>query len=96
MAEFTLRPKAVSDLEGIWEYSAENWSQAQAERYIRTLNQTFFKLAESPDLGRRCDDIRPGYWKYGIGRHVIFYRSVDAGVDVVRILHQRMDTEGRL
>ena len=63
MADFTLRPKAISDLEGIWDYTAQTWSEAQAERYIRTLNQTFAKLAESPDLGRRCDDLRKGYRK---------------------------------
>lgn len=32
-----------------------------------------------------------GYRSYAIGSHAIFYRTRSAGVDVIRILHQRMD-----
>ena len=36
------------------------------------------------------------YRKYGAGSHVLFYRSVKAGIDIVRILHGRMDFEQHL
>ncbi|MET9328985.1 type II toxin-antitoxin system RelE/ParE family toxin [Tsukamurella sp. NPDC003166] len=49
------------------------------------------RIAEGPDRGRRCDDVREGYRRYGIGSHVIHYREGDHGVDVIRVLHQRMD-----
>ena len=32
MANFVLRPKAVEDLEGIWNYTVETWGEEQAER----------------------------------------------------------------
>ena len=38
---------------------------------------------ESP---RQCEKRR-----YGIGSHVLFYVESAEGVDVIRILHQRMD-----
>ncbi|WP_415156916.1 type II toxin-antitoxin system RelE/ParE family toxin [Maritalea sp.] len=31
---YRLTPKAVDDLEGIWEYTAKQWSLAQADIYI--------------------------------------------------------------
>jgi toxin ParE1/3/4 len=40
-----------------------------------------------------CDDIRPGYCKYQVGRHLIFYRQVSDGLEIVRVLHDRMDVE---
>ena len=51
-------------------------------------------LAESPDMGRPCDDIKAGYRQYHIGRHLIFYRQSEAGITVIRILHDRMDIKG--
>ena len=96
MAEFTLRPKAIADLEGIWDYTVETWGEEQAERYLRLIDQSFRKVADNPGLGRPCDAIRKAYWKYSVGRHVIFYQTVDAGVVVVRILHDRMDVDRHL
>ncbi|TWS22632.1 type II toxin-antitoxin system RelE/ParE family toxin [Tsukamurella sputi] len=36
-------------------------------------------------------EIRDGYRRYTVGSHLIFYRARSEGVDVVRVLHQRMD-----
>ncbi len=48
-------------------------------------------LADSPALGRLCDDIRPGLRRQEHGKHVVFYRlQRSGGILVVRILHQRM------
>jgi len=35
-------------------------------------------------------------FKYPAGSHVIFYRKVHADIDIVRILHGRMDFERHL
>ena len=34
--EIDLRPKARSDLDGIWDYTMETWRYEQAERYVRS------------------------------------------------------------
>lgn len=44
-------------------------------------------------MGQDCSDIRDGYWKILSGSHVLFYCLIDDGIDVVRILHERMDFE---
>jgi len=49
-----------------------------------------------PHRGRACDDIRPGYRKYHVGRHLIFYRESPEGLEIIRILHDRMDIETHL
>lgn len=49
------------------------------------------RIAAEPRRGRPCDEIRTGYLRYGIGSHLLFYVESADGVDVIRILHQRMD-----
>jgi toxin ParE1/3/4 len=54
-------------------------------------------LAENSSQGQRCDEIRTGYRKFPSGRHVIFYRSLETGaIEIVRVLHERMDMETHL
>lgn len=96
MADFYLRPKAVSDLEEIWDYTVRVWDEDQAERYLRLLNVGFIDLAIKPDLGRSCDDIRPGYRVFRVASHAIFYREMKQGIEIVRVLHQSMDFERHL
>lgn len=89
---FRLTPAARADLSSIWDYTEERWDARQAETYIRELHAAMERIAEDPTRGRTCDDIRAGYRKYAIGSHLIFYVAADDGVDVVRVLHQRMDS----
>ena len=96
MPEIALRPKARADLDDIWDYTVETWGYEQAETYTRTLNEAFETLAENPELGRIYDEVYKGLRVYPSGRHLIFYFSTDDGIDVVRVLHQRMDVPSHL
>ena len=87
---YLLSPQAEADLDAIWLYTAENWSNEQADRYIRDIISGCMLLAGDGNIGRRVD-IRDGYLKYPVGSHFIYFRRSDFGVSVVRILHQRMD-----
>lgn len=91
MKRFILSPRAKADLDDIWDYTATNWNIDQAEIYLRQIQHSIEAIAHNPRLGRSCDEIRPGYRKHPAGAHVLFYRLTDASVDVVRILHGRMD-----
>lgn len=91
MPRYVVSPRAQTDLEEIWDYTASRWDIDQAERYIRAIRAAIERLADDPQLGRGCDDIRAGYRKFPVGSHVLFYRVGAAGLDVVRILHRRMD-----
>lgn len=93
---YLLSPRAKDDLEAIWDYSAERWGEDRAEAYVRAIWDAVKAVAEHPRRGRRCDDIRAGYWKHSVGSHVLFYTRLTDGVNVVRILHQRMDFDQHL
>lgn len=80
----------------IGRYTRKQWGSAQQIRYLTQLDSAFHDLADKPDIGRACDDIREGYFKYGVGKHVIFYRHTKGQIEIVRILHGRMDIEQHL
>lgn len=91
MSPFRLSPAARRDLSSIWDFSEENWGAHQAETYVTEIRAAIERVAAGPDRGRPCDDIRAGYRRYAIGSHLLFYIECGDGVDVIRILHQRMD-----
>lgn len=90
---FVLSPRAETDLDEIWDYTADRWGLDQAETYTRALWHRIEAVAAKPAMGQDCSDIRAGYWKIPYGSHVLFYRLTGDGVDIVRILHERMDFE---
>ena len=97
MTGYLLSPAVQRDLGEIWEYTARNWGEDQAVRYILGIRDACRALADGRRQGRSIEDIRPGYRKLPVGSHVLFYRVSDSGlIDVIRILHQRMDAAARL
>ena len=91
MSAYRLTPAAQRDLSSIWDYTQQRWDVRQAETYILEVKAAMERIAADPDRGRACEEIRAGYRRYGIGSHVLFYLERSEGVDIVRILHQRMD-----
>ncbi len=95
MSRVVYSPAAIADIGSIWDYTAENWDVEQADRYTDDIRDVCNELAAGNKRGRPVD-IRDGYLKYAVGRHVVFFiRAVD-GIAVMRVLHQQMDTEWRL
>lgn len=95
-ANYRLTPAAVADLDSIWTHTAATWDQSQAETYLLAIGSALDLLATHPQLGRTCDDVRPGYRRHTCGSHIIFYRLGTDGIDVIRILHVRMDPDRHL
>ncbi len=93
MSPFRLTELAKQDLLSIGRYTQKTWGTEQRNRYLTMLDDCFQLLARDPHKGRTCDEISPGYRKYHIGRHLIFYRETDEYIDIIRILHDRMDIE---
>ncbi|MBJ6725269.1 type II toxin-antitoxin system RelE/ParE family toxin [Geomesophilobacter sediminis] len=97
MALFTLTERAKEDLKEIGRYTEAKWGRSQRNKYLGSRHHVFQQLAADPLKGKDCSDIRFGYRKANAGSHVIFYRtSAPDTIEVVRILHARMDLESRI
>lgn len=96
-SRYLLSPAAQVHLEEIWDCTYDRWGVDQAEQYLRELQHAIDRAAANPRIGRACDEIRPGYRKLSAGSHTLFYRVTGEGtIDVVRVLHQRMDVDRNL
>jgi toxin ParE1/3/4 len=96
--KYKISTLATQDLENIWLYTFENWSNEQADRYLNLIINEIEYVAQKPDSGFNFSSVRKGYYRSRIKSHFIFYR-IDKKkdiVEIIRILHQRMDIENRL
>jgi toxin ParE1/3/4 len=88
---YVISKKAVSDLEEIWLYTVEKWSVAQADRYYSQVFDEIDYICKNINSGKPMDHVRKGYRASKIKSHLIFYRVINDTVEIVRILHERMD-----
>ncbi len=96
MTSVRLSPRAQADLIEIWRYTETRWGADLAESYIQDIRQVIERAAVNPTQGRACDEIRAGYRRLTARSHLVFYRPVPASIEVIRILHQRMDIDRQL
>jgi len=69
---------------------------AQADLYIDDLTAVFEELVLFPKNAPACDHIRQNYRCRSTERHAIYFRVVNYGIEVVCILHDRMDASRHL
>jgi toxin ParE1/3/4 len=97
MAAFVLSNKAVEDLSEIWSYSREAWSEHQADTYYHMLLDACRDLADGKVAGKAYPEIQLDVSGFRIGQHIVFYREIDEGeIEIIRILHSRMDLRNRM
>lgn len=86
VARYRLSKLAEEDLLGIAEYGDEHFGIAQSDRYRDQLKQRFSVLAEQPYLYQSVEHIQPGYRRSVCGKHSIYYRIDEQGVEIMRVL----------
>jgi toxin ParE1/3/4 len=97
MAKFKLTNYAIKDLSDIWNYTFDNWSESQADKYYKLILNACAAIANRPQQGKVYDEIYTGLKGKKISKHIIFYRMMeDKSVEIIRILHERMDLKNRL
>ena len=98
MAKIRLSRKAIADLDSIWDYTVEIWSEEQAVIYYRQIYTAIQGLNNLPVLlEKRYDVIKPGLFGFKVGHHIIFYKKGNNGsISVDRILHEKMDYQRHL
>ena len=97
MAKYQLTNAAVKDLEEIWIYTYKNWSFEQADRYYNLIIDEIEFLSTNPLSGRSMDYLKEGYRVSKVKSHLVFYKIINNEVvEIIRVLHQRMDVNSRM
>ncbi len=94
---YIISEKANQDIEKIWLYTFENWSFEQADRYYNLILNEIEFIAENFESGKSVEYIKKGYRASKVKSHIIFYKKSKYNVvEIIRVLHQKMDIENRI
>lgn len=97
MGKYHFTNKAQDDLIDIWDYTVEEWSQNQAEKYYNLIIASCIDLANNPQFGKSYEIISLNILGYKCGEHIIFYREISKNeIEIIRILHGMMDLKSKL
>jgi toxin ParE1/3/4 len=92
MARATFAPAARSDLTEIAEYVAAD-SRKAAARLVASFKEQAALLARLPGIGRPRPELQVNVRSFPVGRYVLFYRPIEGGIEVVRVLHGMRDID---
>ena len=97
MAKFSFTNRALDDLIEIWDYTVEQWSENQAQRYYNLIMASCMDLANNPQLGRSYNIISQNLLGYKCGEHIIFYQEIIKNeIEIARVLHGMMDLKNKI
>jgi toxin ParE1/3/4 len=85
MAEVHYNELALLDLDGIQDFIIERSDSDTATRFIDDLSETFYLLADMPQIGRARNDLEKGIRMFVHRRYTILYREVEDGAIIVRV-----------
>ena len=94
MKKYRISTQAINDLNDIWLFTFRKWSKAQADRYYQQIIDEIEFVAKNFYAGKSLEHARHNYRYSPVKSHLVFYRKAEGEVvEIVRILHQRMDVK---
>ena len=77
----------------IWLYVARDNPDA-ADRLVEQFDHYLDLLASAPLIGRSEEDLSTGLRSFPVGSYLIFYRPIEGGIELARLLHGARDITG--
>ncbi|NUO83564.1 type II toxin-antitoxin system RelE/ParE family toxin [candidate division KSB1 bacterium] len=91
MRQVIISPEAENDLKEIGIFTENNWGRKQRKKYLAQLVERMHFLAAHRALVKRRYDLPDSPYCFHEGKHVIFFREVPQGIEIIRVLHEVMD-----
>lgn len=91
LREIFYRPRALADLDEIWEYTVDKWSEDQAVNYLSGLEAAVGLLADYPEISRQRNEFHPPVRIYTYRSQIVIFTSDNASLEIIRVLHSRSD-----
>ena len=84
-----LRPRAQADLDDIWNFTLDRWSEDQARSYLQSLSSTFDLILAHPEIARERHEFSPPVRIHTVRSHVVIFQADDEAVEIIRIVRAR-------
>lgn len=96
MPKVIWRQEAINDLTEIWNYTLQEWSEKQADKYYQTIRSACKEIENNPAIGKVYTEVSKNLLGFKSGKHILFYHLVSENeLEIIRILHERMDLESQ-
>lgn len=92
MSRYIISPEAIRDLDEISDYFAGRNIQA-GERFVEAFQKKCRNLVSFPNIGRSYAKIKPSLRGIPLDGYIIFYRTIENGVEIVRVVSGYRDLE---
>ncbi len=92
MLNVTYSKLADRDLDEIWDYIAQD-SVLQADRLWQRMRDKLEYLGKWKTIGRPRPELSKGCRSYPFGNYCFYFRPIDSGIEVLRILHSSRDLD---
>ena len=89
--KFRLTRPAIRDLTEIGRYTRQTWGEEQAYRYRTAITARLKWLCHNKSLWNERPELSEGVYTCHEQRHVIVFREYEVGIEILRVLHERMD-----
>jgi toxin ParE1/3/4 len=93
MSRLFFSPVSRRDLSGIFDHIATD-NPTAAKGFVRRIKETCRRLSRFPYTGTLREDLAPEVRCLPVGSYLVFYRRVEHGVEVIRVLHGSRDYLG--
>lgn len=92
MSRLVISPQAKTDLITIWSFAFHDDGKA-ADLLVEEITGKFDTLLSFPEMGRNRRDLGLGLRSFSFKRFIIFYRLIDDGIEIFRVLHGKQNIE---
>lgn len=96
MMRYRITPLAARHLKEIAKFTLQTWGKQRRDAYILDIRDRIEWLCENPRFGRSRPEIGDDIFSYPQGSHIIFCRLLAEHIDIIGVLHKRMDYAAHL
>jgi toxin ParE1/3/4 len=96
MQNYKLTEAAKKDLRKISIYTKKTWGIEQEKVYLEIIRTSLRKIAESPEIGLKRDDLAKNLRSFPVDNHIAYWIKKNNQIIFVRILHPSMDRESAM
>ena len=90
MSRYRIARAAQGDLDEIWCHIG-SFDVRAADRWLDAVERRFTVLAKQPHAGQSRPDLAPELRFLPVGNYLIFYRPIENGVEIARVIHGARD-----
>lgn len=95
-SKLLLTERALHDIQGIFDYSAERWGKRTAEKYLDDIEAGLDRVKAQPALLRPEPDFHAALTFYRINKHLLVCDTTPESIVVLTVIHASMDIPVRL